>query len=65
MDLKEFKEERELTYDQLGELFNMTRSRAFDILNGRKGCLRLYEINTILQKSDGLIQPEDIGLEAC
>lgn len=65
MDLKEFKEEKNLTYDQLGKLFNISRSRAFDLCVGRKGCLRLHEINKILQVSKGHIQPEDLGLEVC
>ncbi len=65
MDIREFKEEKNLTYDQLGRLFNMSRSRAFDLCTGRKGCLRLNEINKIIKASEGYIQPEDLGLEVC
>ena len=62
MDLKAFKEKKELTYDQLGLLFNMSRSRAFDLCTGRKGCIRVQEMNTIIKESDGDICPEDLGL---
>ncbi len=63
MDLKTFKENRNLTYDQLGKLFNLSRSRTFDLCTGRKGRIRVHEMNSILEKSNGDICLEDLGLK--
>ena len=62
MDLKTFKQNKDLTYDELGRLFGMSRSRVFDLCTGRKGCIRIQEMNTIIQVADGEISPEDLGL---
>jgi hypothetical protein len=65
MTPEEFKEFKGLTYSEMGELFGIKRTRVYDICHGKKGCLRLGEINSIVRNSDGFIHAEDLGLEVC
>lgn len=62
MRLKDFKDNKGLSYSELGRLLGISKSRAYHICHGTGGSVRVDEINSIANKTEGQVSPADLGV---